>query len=198
MKAIQKLALQALFLTASATLAFAGGVPRIEIRESANAKKVSVELDQLTATTTITIEDINGLVLVEETAKGKSFAKTFNLSRLPEGDYNVVVNSGLIQTVQPLTLTTASLVLDDTRRQEVYAPVINVGDNYVDLSFLNKRMGNVFVVFLNANDEVIYQENITNALKVEKRYNLSRLPKGDYSVKVIAGNGDFFKTVALR
>ena len=59
-------------------------------------------------------------------------------------------------------------------------------------------MGNGFVVSLDDNDDAIYQENISNALKVEKRYNLSRLPKGDYSVKVIVGNGDFYKAVALR
>ncbi len=198
MKAFQKFALNVLFLLVSASFAFAGGVPRIQIRESANAKKVSVELEKLSTTATITLEDADGNVLIEEKASGKSFAKTFNLNKLEEGEYRLVVNAGLIETIQPLTLTDAVLVLDETKRQEVYAPVINVGDDYVDLSFLNKRMGNVYVVFLNSNEEVVYQENISNALKVEKRYNLSQLPKGDYSVKVIAGNGDFYKAVALR
>lgn len=198
MKAFQKIALNVLFLFAAANLAIAGGMPRIEIRESASAKKVSVELEKLNAPATITIEDASGNLLIEERVSGKSFAKTFNLNKLENGDYSLVINTGLIQTIQPLTLTDAVLVLDDAKRQEVYAPIINVGDDYVDLSFLNKRMGNVFVVFLNENEEVVYQENISNALKVEKRYNLSRLPKGDYSVKVLVGNGDFYKTVALR
>jgi hypothetical protein len=198
MKAFQKFALNVLFLFAFANLAIAGGMPRIEIRESASAKKVSVELEKLNAPATISIEDAGGNLLMEERASGKSFAKTFNLSKLENGDYTLTINTGLIQTIQPLTLTDAVLVLDGTKRQEVYAPIINVGDDYVDLSFLNKRMGNVFVVFLDENEEVVYQENISNALKVEKRYNLSRLPKGDYSVKVIVGNGDFYKAVALR
>jgi|APTNR8051073442_1049403.scaffolds.fasta_scaffold00885_5 hypothetical protein len=198
MKAFQKFALNVLFLFAFANLAVAGGMPRIEIRESASAKKVSVELEKLNAPATISIEDAGGNLLMEERASGKSFAKTFNLSKLENGDYTLTINTGLIQTIQPLTLTDAVLVLDGTKRQEVYAPIINVGDDYVDLSFLNKRMGNVFVVFLDENEEVVYQENISNALKVEKRYNLSRLPKGDYSVKVIVGNGDFYKAVALR
>jgi len=198
MKAFQKFALNVLFLVASANLAIAGGMPRIEIRESAGAKKVSVELEKLNAPATITLADADGNLLIDEKVIGKSFAKTFNLSKLVNGDYSLSINTGLIETIQPLTLTDAVLVLDEKMRQEVYAPVINVGDDYVDLSFLNKRLGNVFVVFLNADDEVVYQENISNALKVEKRYNLSRLPKGDYSVKVIAGNGDFYKAVALR
>jgi hypothetical protein len=198
MKAFQKFALNVLFLFAFANLAVAGGMPRIEIRESASAKKVSVELEKLNAPATISIEDAGGNLLMEERASGKSFVKTFNLSKLENGDYTLTINTGLIQTIQPLTLTDAVLVLDGTKRQEVYAPIINVGDDYVDLSFLNKRMGNVFVVFLDENEEVVYQENISNALKVEKRYNLSRLPKGDYSVKVIVGNGDFYKAVALR
>jgi hypothetical protein len=198
MKAFQKFALNVLFLFAFANLAIAGGMPRIEIRESASAKKVSVELEKLNAPATISIEDAGGNLLMEERASGKSFVKTFNLSKLENGDYTLTINTGLIQTIQPLTLTDAVLVLDGTKRQEVYAPIINVGDDYVDLSFLNKRMGNVFVVFLDENEEVVYQENISNALKVEKRYNLSRLPKGDYSVKVIVGNGDFYKAVALR
>lgn len=198
MKAFQKIALNVLFLFAFANLAIAGGMPRIQIRESASAKKVSVELEKLNAPATITLEDAAGNLLIEEKVIGKSFAKTFNLSKLEEGNYSLVVNTGLIETVQPLTLTDAVLVLDATKRQEVYAPVINVGDDYVDLSFLNKRLSNVFVVILDADEAVVYQENITNALKVEKRYNLSRLPKGDYSVKVIVGDGDFYKAVALR
>ncbi|NUO00365.1 MAG: hypothetical protein HUU01_07080 [Saprospiraceae bacterium] len=198
MKAFQKFALNVLFLFAFTNLAVAGGVPRIEIRESANAKKVSVELEKLNTPATITLEDADGNVLIEERSNGKSFAKTFNLSKLETGDYRLIVNAGLIETVQPLIITGSSLVLDENNRQEIYAPIINVGDNYVDLSFLNKRLSNVIVVFLNESDEVIFQENISNSLKVEKRYNLSRLPKGDYSVKVIAGNGDFHKAVALR
>lgn len=189
--------LNALFLVASATLASAGTSPLIQIIESANTKKVSVVLEGLSAPATITIEDANGEVLIEEKAKGK-FAKSFNLNRLPQGEYRLVVNTGMVETVQPLSLTKEIVVLNEAARYEVYAPAINVNENFVDLSFLNNRFGNVYVVFLDKNGDVVYEENIQNALKVEKRYDLSRLPKGDYSVRVVVGRGDYTTAVALR
>jgi len=189
--------LNVLFLVASATLASAGTSPLIQITESANTKKVSVVLEGLSAPATITIEDANGEVLIEEKAKGK-FAKSFNLNRLPQGEYRLVVNTGMVETVQPLSLTKEIVVLTEAARYEVYAPAINVNENFVDLSFLNNRFGNVYVVFLDKNGDVVYEENIQNALKVEKRYDLSRLPKGDYSVRVVVGRGDYTTAVALR
>lgn len=188
-----------LFLLAFSAVAFAAATPSISIFQAGGEKKVSVQIEDLPTSATIYLKDADGLTLVSENIKGgSSFGKTLNLQNLPAGDYQIVIAAGMRETVQPLTLTNKAVIVDPARRQVFFAPVINVKDDLVDISWLGNRLGNVTVAILNDAGAVVFEEQIKNVLTVSRRYNIADLEKGGYIVKVGTDYKSYYQDLDIR
>lgn len=172
--------------------------PIVTIEKTADAKKVSVVIEKLSATATVWVVNEDGVVLLEEKSVGTKFAKIFNLEYLPAGNYKVIITTDRKEIVQPLTLNGADLAFNVSAREEFYAPFFNVKDDMIDLSLLNNRLVDVNVAIVNTDGAVVYEENFNDVLKVEKRYRLSDLGKGNYMVQVTTPHKSYYQAVAVK
>ena len=188
----------------------AAGVPhRNELDEHRDILNASIDgkLDEVGRllrehygkTAEIILTDIDGQVLLSQDTEGKkAFAKVFNLSELPSGDYFLTVRTSLRETVQPIALTKTEVLVYPERKREFYSPVIRVEKQHVDVSLFNGRIGNVTVNILDNNNAQVFQEKLENVLVVEKRYNLNQLPWGRYTIEVVTESNTYYKAFSVR
>lgn len=163
-----------------------GDVPNIKITQYGMAK-LSLVMDGMSLNTeaTISLEDEKGYILLSEKVKEtSSFGKIFDLKNLPEGKYNIRINTQTRLTIQPLTFTATEIVIDAKKRKVIFHPVIRQSENFLDISWLAGRIASVNVTIQNNEGATIFEDKVKNVIKVEKRYNVAQLQEGSYTVKV--------------
>ena len=178
----------------------AGDVPSIKITKS-GLTKLNLIMDGMSASTeaTISIEDEKGYVLLSEEVKRKSsFAKTFNFEKLPVGDYNIIINTQTRVTIQPITLKGNDIEIHTSKRKVVFHPVVRQNGSFLDISWLATRITNVKVSILAPNGSSVFEDNVKNIFKLEKRYNVAQLESGKYTVKVKTPFDSYYQDIVVK
>lgn len=191
--------LSALFALLLHTQLTGADVPTITIRSIGFAKKVSLVVDDLASHATLQVKDLQGNILLEEGVKSvPQFAKVLNLEQLPAGNYRVVIITETRETIQPLKLTETSVEIDENQREVIYAPVVLCKNDNVDISMFNNRLTTVEVSIFAPNGDKVFTDTQRNVLKVERRYDTSKLEKGNYLVRVSTPQRTYYKDLIVR
>lgn len=161
------------------------GFPAIDLKPVPTEKKAALSLDGLKENTTVILQDEYGAVLLREETKGNTtYAKLLNLGNLPAGNYYLRVVTSLKEVVQPIVLTEKEVVINPNRQREFFAPVIKAQDGRLDISLFNSRLSDVEITILDDRDNAAFSETLQNVVIVQKRYDLSQLRWGAYTVQV--------------
>lgn len=190
----------ALLLGAVSTAIASSDVPNIKITASGLAK-LSLIMEDMSTTTEakIIIEDEKGYVLLtEEVRKTASFSKVFNLKNLPSGNYNIVINTQTRATIQPITLNGDDIKIHTAKRKVIFHPVIRQKDNFLDISWLASRITDVKVSIIAKNGASVFEDQVKNVFKLEKRYNVAQLEPGNYTVKVKTPYDTYYESIVVR
>lgn len=148
-------------------------------------KKLSIVIADLKEEHTVTIQDQEGVQLLEErTHEMKKYAKLLNLNNLPTGSYYVVIENSTRKTVQPIILSEKGVEVPEQRRKIYYKPVVTTKDGQVDISLFNGRITTVKVNIVDSRGETIVEEVFSNVITVQRRYMFDYLPFGRYTVRV--------------
>lgn len=148
----------------------------------------------------IQIKDDNEAILhQEQVTNQKAFTKKFNLKNLPEGVYFINVSDELKEIVQPFEISLTSIKIDPSNRFENYKPVYRFKNNKLDINLLAINSNKVYVEVFDFQNQSIFDQEFENAGKpFGERLDLSKLEKGNYRIKVIAGNHTYYKTVEVQ
>jgi hypothetical protein len=190
-------ALMVIVFAASTVAAFAidSESPSITINKIGYEKKIGVVMKNLSGEVTITIQSESGSPLVEEKVNQAEYAKIFNVANLEAGNYVFTVKSGLRELEQPFEVVDKGLVLDAKKRREFFAPMFKSNGENVDFQIMAGKLTTINVNIRNSAGEVVFEDLIKNVVKVEKRYSLRQLPKGNYTVMVSTPEKDYFYDV---
>lgn len=169
--------------------------PFISIHPIGDEKKVSLVLKNLKTPTTIRLESAQDGILLEEEITNAEYARVLNLNELADGSYKLVVSSGIRETEQPIALTSTGLRLNISDRKEFFAPVVRLNGSLLDVSLLNNNLTTFKLSIEDAEGVQVYEDGARNVVKVEKRYNLSKLPAGEYVVLMSVGDKSYMKTI---
>lgn len=172
--------------------------PDIKIEKVADAKKFSLELANIEAgVATVTLYDATGAALLTEKTGEKYYGKVFNLVNLPTGSYELVITTATRDIVQPIELTFDGIEMDATKRAVYFAPVILTNKtNTLDISLFRGKVTDVNVSIY-ASNQLVFEEDFDNVVKVERRYDLSSLPKGTYNVLVSTEYKSYYQQVVV-
>lgn len=159
-------------------------LPDVVVKKVDNEQKVAVSLNNLKNDANVRIADQQGVTLMEEEMKAvlPSVAKVFNLEQLPAGIYDFIISTGQKETVQPVEVLPNDILIREDQRQVYLAPTIKIGEDFVDVSWLNSKISNLKVEIARPNGERVYEDEISNVIKVERRYNLKKLGRGEYTM----------------
>lgn len=145
---------------------------------------------------TISILDEGENSLMSETVKNvKGFTKKYNLSRLENGFYKMIISKKTVRTVQPFTMEDGQVKMSEMDKKEKFLPIVSFKDDKLDVNVLLSNYSNIIVkLFDNEGKEVMTDKHLAE-FKLNKRYNLSKLQAGLYVAEVTAGDEIFSFTM---
>ena len=175
-----------------------GGGSNVKITALENTKAVVVNLTNIfKEEVTVSLEGDEGTFISDKVKGQPTFSKKYNLSNLESGNYRIVVRKKASKTVQPFALTNKNVVLFESERKEKFLPSLEQKGSKMDVNVLLGKYSNIKVNIYDNEGRNVYNDINYVVLKLNKRYDLSRLAKGAYTVEVVAGDETQFFTIEL-
>lgn len=162
----------------------------IRITAIENSKTVMVTLNNTSnGDVTVSLEDAFGANFATDKIKPTArFAKKYNLAQLEAGNYRLVVTKNFVKTIQPFELTNRDIVLNELERKEKFLPSIKQSGKMLDVNVLLGNYSNIMVKIYGNEGLVSFEDKNYVVLTLHKRYDLAKLPAGNYIVEVLAGD----------
>lgn len=145
---------------------------------------------------TIRIEDALGNELFTEKIQGSLlFIKKYNVSKLEDGNYSLVVTKKTLRTIQPFHINNRTVELTEVEKKEKFLPVLNHKGNDLDVNVLLGNYSNITLSIYDNEGRKVFDEKNYVVFNLHKRYDLSSLSPGVYMVEVMAGDETFYYSV---
>jgi hypothetical protein len=171
----------------SATMVFASNG-----EDESRSKVVNFTIGQLQDFNQISIKDDAGVILYSDFLKDNSKSGIrMDFSKLPVGNYFVELESSIKTVVYPLEVNGQSARLNTVEKTVVFKPFVRLQNNLLDVMGFNPNRQNMEVFIYNEAGEVIFNETISDALELKKRYALKNLSDASVSIKVVKDGKSF-------
>jgi hypothetical protein len=145
---------------------------------------------------TIAIEDAAGNTLVTESVKNNAnFVKKYNVSKLEAGQYSITITKRTLRTVQPFIVSNEGVTMSDVEKKEKFLPYVIQNGNKLDVNVLLGNYNNISVKILDNEGRSSLDDRNYVVLTLHKRYDLSKLPAGNYIAEVTAGDETFYYSI---
>jgi hypothetical protein len=167
------------------------------VKIASNAKNVIVNLgDVQNEEIKITLVDDDQNILLTETVKDvKSFTKRYNVSRLYDGSYKMIITKKTVRTVQPFSIEKGIVKMSNLDKKEKFLPTLTFNNGKLDVNVLLGNYSNIVVKLFDNEGREVMTDNHYAEFKLNKRYDLVKLPTGVYVAQVMAGDETFSYTV---
>ena len=185
-----------LALTVLASQSFAKG-DEIFIHVNKEAKTFSVH-QNTPGIVRLKIKNNVGNVLFTVSAnKKKAFVKSFNLKDIPTGNYTLVVEDDSKFSTYRIDLYKDSLFLDKENTGVIFKPSVILEERLLDISMLTLNQGETAISIFNDQDEMVHT-NLSEEDQINKRFDLSQLQSGQYTVSFNVGDEIFNRSIVLK
>ena len=174
--------------------------PVLTVSALTGTQKMAIRLTGILTSSQLQVIDIQGEILYEETiAEGSSYQKILNLQGLPNGQYNLNINAGNEEIVQPFSITRSGLRCDPTACKTFQAPDVKIKGRTVDVHWQLSGQDKVLFQLLRPTGEVVYETSIVAGdQRLSRRFDLSDLPTCDYTLQLSQQAKSCTKAVNLR
>lgn len=136
----------------------------------------------------VQIKEATGVTILEETLISAKAGRKYNLKNLPDGQYTLEMSDDLRITTQNFYISNNEVVVANDINT-IYKPFILTGDNNVDVNLMT--LGKSALLNISDKDNNIVFAQKLEATAVHKRFDVSSLASGSYTVN-IAMNGRSF------
>jgi Secretion system C-terminal sorting domain len=167
------------------------------VKIASTSKNIIVNLgDVQKEEITIAIMDNDQNTLISETVKDvKNFTKKYNVSRLDDGNYKMIITKKTIRTVQPFSILHGDVTMSTEDKKEKFLPTISFANDRLDVNVLLSNYSNIIVKLYDNEGREVMNDKQMAEFKLNKRYNLSNLLSGVYVAEVTAGDETFRYTI---
>lgn len=165
-------------------LSFANGTSSLDI----NKERTVITFENVKKGHQLVIKDANLLVVYKEfIQKNGNYAKGFDLTSLPDGNYYVELDKDVKIVVIPFTVTSNKVAFKKEKETVIYKPTVRLQDNYLFVSRLSLAVAPLKVKLYYTESfqqgrELLFSEEIENTKIVERVFELSKEKKGSYTV----------------
>jgi len=182
-----------------AAVVFANGSkPNVKV-EKIGTKMVALHASQLgTSKTQVQLKDENGLVLHKVVLNNnEKVNKRFDLTSLPAGNYDLEVENETSFTTTPIEVTASAAYVLDADQVMIIKPVVRQNGDLLDIILPSEDSASVSVTIFDNNLKPVFKETVEGTTEL-RRYDLSKLGKGGYRIKMRAQGKEFIQFVALK
>jgi hypothetical protein len=138
----------------------------------------------------ITIEDLYGQVLHTDKFKnGSTPGRKYNLKNLPFGSYNLIIESNTKKAIQSIRVDSNSISMEILNSLLVYKPGVVIKEEAIELNQLT--LGSELSVSISGAKGTFFTKSYANQSTVNKKFDITGLPKGDY-VFTVENNNEYY------
>lgn len=198
MRTFRKSVLIAMMVMVAAVSFANGNKPNVKV-EKVGVKMIALYASGLGASKTqVQLRDENGFILHQMVSdNNEKVTKKFDLKSLPAGNYSIEVENETSFSTTPIVVTAAEANVNAADQVVIIKPVIRQNGDMLDIIMPSEDTTAVSVIIYDSNFDQVYKGTMDGSIEM-KRYDLSKLGKGGYSVKMRAQGKDFIQFVALK
>jgi Secretion system C-terminal sorting domain len=168
----------------------------VTVTIAASNHNIILNLGDVSEEISIRLMDDNQKVLMSESVKDvKGFIKKYNISRLDDGNYTMVITKKTIRTTQPFSIEKGMVKMSETDKKEKFLPTLSFQNDKLDVNVLLVNYSNITIKLYDNEGREVMNDKHYAEFKLNKRYDLSKLPAGAYIAEVKAGDETFSYTV---
>lgn len=186
-----------LMLSILPLMSFANGFPFVKLTNNKD-KTITLRLGAIQSETIrITLKDNFGQMFYSEQISDKNeFMKKFDLQNLASGNYKFEIENSMNVKVMPIQVNRNDLLIMEEDVAVLHKPYIKMKENGVfDFNLLNLDVEKTTVLITDDKGKVVYKEFLGAKTEFKKRYDISQLAKGNYSVIVNKGDRSYEKSI---
>lgn len=148
------------------------------------AHSFSVSLERANQDLEVYFLDNKGEILFKDVLyKNEKFEKTFLLSNLPDGDYQLKIKDAVKVQLVSVAYNNQQVDIDFSKIVCTFYPVITESDKLVSVGAVSSSDAPMKVAIEDQYGEIIYSESIKGGDYIGKRFDFSQV-KGNYRVVV--------------
>jgi uncharacterized protein YbcV (DUF1398 family) len=172
-------------------------VDGVEVKIASNAQNVIVNLGdvQHEEIKISLVDDDQNTLLTETVQDVKGFAKKYNVSRLEDGSYKMIITKKTVRTVQPFSIEHGVVKMSGMDKKEKFLPTMSFNNGKLDVNVLLGNYSNIIVKLYDNEGRLVMSDKHYAEFKLNQRYDLSKLAVGTYVAEVMAGDETFSYTV---
>ncbi len=172
--------------------------PSIEITKANYEKKISFSAKGISGEVTLNLLDNKGYTLFTQSSTGQAtFGKIMDMEALPDGKYLIEFVTATQEVLQPFVIESDRIRLFTEDQITRFVPTVKASEQFIDVSLLNNQIATVEVEINRDNGTLVYEEQVKNVLKVQRRYDMSKMGAGLYRVKITTPAKIYFREVQL-
>ncbi|MDF9798766.1 hypothetical protein OKW21_004029 [Catalinimonas alkaloidigena] len=174
----------------------------IQLKSIESGKKAIVTVWNLPETQSASLRVLNaeGKLVYKESFTSAAYAKKFDFSQLPAGQYKVLLWAGThTQSESFEVMHNGSInIMEDKFADKGFKPYLKVREgNKVDLQIENRFAKKMNITIKNQKGQVAYQKQIDPQGKYAHRLNLSQLPKDNYMLSVKGEGFEYAQEISI-
>ncbi len=170
------------------------GNTTVEVTSVAGGKFFLLSINQLDANALkLTLENEAGENLFSESlTKANEFHKKFIVSSLPSGKYFLVVTKNHMTAIQPIEVTDNGVNILENGRIEKFEPWFRqTTPNKIDVDAFFTTASKVELKIWDNEGNLAYHETLNERPVLHKRFDVSKLPAGNYSFQVVTNTDQY-------
>lgn len=197
MKSMKKVLLTAVMVMASTFAIANDNKPTVRV-EKAGLKSVVVFVQGLgESETQIKLKDQAGSTLyITQTQEGLEFAKRFDLKSLEAGNYTLEIENESSFTATPVSINADSAWVNNDDQVTIMKPVLRQNGEKLDVIFPANDCDDVLITIYDSKFRKLVMEGFDG--ESLKRFDLSQLAQGAYTVKMRTKGRNFVQSVSIK
>ena len=177
---------------------FAGSREPFIKLEASGEQGLNLYMDSLTGLAKLTIFDNKGAVLFKDNIRQKfDVRQKFDLSLVPEGKYAFEIEHGKQIKVYAFEINSGQIEMI-AECYSLYRPTVTSKKGQIDVSYLNLNREKVEITLYGIYGRQLFQVNENGEQAIGRRFDVSRLAPGNYTVVVKSQERTFTEVIAVK
>lgn len=160
---------------------------RLEVAES-KATDVTIRI----------IGNQEGIVLEENITISKLASKSYNLSKLPKGIYEVELENDISYSKQLVKLTYNGLEILENKPRKTFKPFVKTEDRFIILNHLTLGTTKVEVTIFDDFENELYSKSFENVKTIHKRFDMTDMEDNVVYVRIKTNDNTFRYRLILK
>lgn len=171
--------------------------PNILVTAAADEKAIEVRLRNISGSGyKLELTDEKGNILMKEAINNQNlYAKRYVLNTLQDGVYELKIQKLLEITTQKVEVTSGNVRL--LERKQTFMPYLKQKAKKLDVNVLQSKNGTITMNIFTNEGYKMFSDKQENILTLNKRYDLSQLPKGIYIVEIQTEDDSHYESIQL-